>query len=323
MNFDSVIEPLLSAYVAIIVVAMVLIGIFVWRQIAGQRQLKRFERLLSQRYMRIVTAIMLSEEQLPMRFPMINHRGAKETLVRVLVAVAQSIYGPDIAIIGAIVAGNGLDEWLLRKVRRSRGFVRAHYLSLLAALPLSSEIVGRLSAYSTDRNRFVRFYTLLVRIGGDASSALRALAEYEMPLTGFEIVEIVALLRRGLLPVACEPLLVSSNRNLQIVGINIVREFGIEEVRPMLLEIAASNRDREVAQEALYALVDMHSSLTHRKIAYSVRHLADVERRQLCHRLAYEGYSASLLGYLFGGREQDYAELLVATYKRRIVCMPQ
>ena len=37
------------------------------------------------------------------------------------------------------------------------------------------------------------------------------------------------MLRRGLLPIAYEPLVGSPNRNLRMVGLGIVRQFGIEE----------------------------------------------------------------------------------------------
>lgn len=314
---------LLIVYAAIILVATAVVGIWSWRLTMHRRRMERMERLLSRRYMRIVTTVMLSESSQPTRFPMMDCRGAKETLAKVLATVVQSVYGSDIEAVGRIVSENGIDRWLLRQVQRGRGFDRVYYMSLLAVLPLSGDIIEQATEYAGDSNRFMRFYALLIRIGGDSSLALRALSEYDSPLTEFEIAEIMALLKRGLLPVSCEPLLTSANRNLQLVGINIAKEFGVEEVMPLLLEVAATDRDRVVAKEALYALVMMHTSLIHPKIANSIRHFVASERRSLCRCLAYEGYSASVLGYLLGDKEKSYAERLVATYKRRIVCTPR
>lgn len=287
------------------------------------KHLRRLEEVLSQRYMRIVTAIILSDDSLPYRFPMLEYRGAREILARVLAVASRSVYGPDTAIIGRIAINNGIDIWLLHKTRHSRGFRRAYYISLLAALPLTSGIIDQVARYDNDKNRFVRFYTLLIRISNDTSSALRSLAEFKESLNDFEIAEIMAMLRRGLLPVACEPLLASNSRNLRILGLNIAREFGVEETKPLLLEIAASEDDTEIAQTAIYALVAMRSSLANRRIAASIRNMPTAERRTLCRHLALEGYSASALGRLFGAQDGQFAKHLVATYKSRIICTPQ
>ena len=287
------------------------------------RRLRRLEEVLSQRYMRIVTAIILSNESLPYRFPMLEYRGAREIFARVLAVASRSVYGPDTAIIGRIAINNGIDIWLLHKIRHSKGYRRAYYISLLAALPITSGIVDQVARYDNDKNRFVRFYTLLIRISNDTSSALRSLAEFKEPLNDFEIAEIMAMLRRGLLPVACEPLLASNSRNLRILGLNIAREFGVEETKPLLLEIAVSEDDAEIAQTAIYALVAMRSSLANRRIATSIRNMPTDERRTLCRRLALEGYSASALRRLFGAQDGKFAEHLVATYKCRIICTPQ
>ena len=287
------------------------------------RRLRRLEEVLSQRYMRIVTAIILSNESLPYRFPMLEYRGAREIFARVLAVASRSVYGPDTAIIGRIAINNGIDIWLLHKIRHSKGYRRAYYISLLAALPITSGIVDQVARYDNDKNRFVRFYTLLIRISNDTSSALRSLAEFKEPLNDFEIAEIMAMLRRGLLPVACAPLLASNSRNLRILGLNIAREFGVEETKPLLLEIAVSEDDAEIAQTAIYALVAMRSSLANRRIATSIRNMPTDERRTLCRRLALEGYSASALRRLFGAQDGKFAEHLVATYKCRIICTPQ
>ena len=291
----------------------------VWQRL-GSRGAKRFERLLSQRYMRIVMAVVLSNEELRTRFPMIEYRGAKEHLSRVLSTVAVSLYGADVVIVGRIAVENGIDEWLLRRVRRTRGFRRAYYLSMLATLPLSVAMVAELGRYAADANPLVRFYALIVRIKSDSSSALRELAEYGTALTDFEMAEIMAILRRGVLPVACEPLLSSESRNLKLLGINIAREFGIEEVEAQLHEIVAFDSDEEVVREAIYALVALHSSFVRGGVVARIRSLAWAERRALCRHLAFEGYSVKALEQLFGGVEGRYAEALVATYKSCIVC---
>ncbi|MBQ3260113.1 MAG: hypothetical protein IJA66_03375 [Alistipes sp.] len=312
-------------YIYTILLAATLIVLIAWAQVVKWRtnHLHRFEKLLSQRYMRIVTAIILSNESLPSRFPMIEHRGAKEILSRVLAKVASAVYGPDAAIIGRIASDNGIDRWLLQQAKRHRGFRRAEYISRLASIPATPYTISRIDRYSDDSNRFTRFYALIIRIAADTSSALRELAEYPQPLNGFEVAEVMALLRRGLLPVACEPLLTSKSHNLRIIGLNIAKVFGMSEVKPLLLDIAVTDSNESIAHEALHTLISMHSSLAHSEIAECIHSLTLSERRSLCRYLAFEGYSASALERLFGNLEGRYAERLVATYKRRIVCIPQ
>lgn len=53
----------------------------------------------------------------------------------------------------------------------------------------------------------------------------------------------MAVLRRGMLPIAYEPLIGSPSRNLRIVGLNIVRQFGIEEAERLLLRIVSGDED--------------------------------------------------------------------------------
>ena len=310
-------------YIALLAGAMAAGCVYAWWQRGSIGRQERLERTLSQRYVRIVMAVMLSRESLPTRLPMIEMWGARALLARVLSALASSVYGEDVTVVGRIVAENDVDGWLLRRVHRSRGFVRAYYMSQLARLPLSTERVAQTECYADDHNRFVRFYSFLIRISNDTTAALRELAKYRGRLTRFEIAEIVSLLRRGVLPVACGPLLASANRNLQIVGLNIAREFGMEELKPLLLAIVAKSDDRELVQEAIYALVGLRSSLAHQEVTECVHQLVATERRSLCRKLAYEGYSISALSPLFDNSERGYLEGLVATYKCRIVCMPQ
>ena len=68
----------------------------------------------------------------------------------------------------------------------------------------------------------------MTRLAFDPTMALRLVGEFARPFTVYEVSEVMATLRRGVLPVAYEPLLDSSDRNLRIVGLNIVRQFGIE-----------------------------------------------------------------------------------------------
>ena len=279
------------------------------------RRINHAERRLARCYVRITTTLLLEDEEPGSHFPLIEQGSSKELLARILADISTATYGSDSAKIWNIASENGIDRWLLRRISRSRAYERAYYFSLLAALP---DI--RVERYAKDKNPLVRFYTLLIRIRCDSSSALRHLAEYDRKLTRVEVTEIITLLRRGVLPIACDPLLRSTNRNLRFVGLSIVREFGIEEAAMHLLRIATCDSDAELSTQALYAMVEVHSSFANRDICERIRTLPYAERYSLCRRLARAGYSTSTLRHLLSTTEAEYAERLSATYKRTIIC---
>ncbi|MFR2062617.1 MAG: hypothetical protein ACLS37_12505 [Alistipes sp.] len=152
-----------------------------------------------------------------------------------------------------IVRENGLESYLLRRIRRTRGYRRAYYLLLLSRLPLEAQTDAAVARYTASRNPYVSFYALMTRLAFDPTMALRLVGEFARPFTVYEVSEVMATLRRGVLPVAYEPLLDSSDRNLRIVGLNIVRQFGIEEAERQLLGIVR-NGPQETRANRLYAL---------------------------------------------------------------------
>lgn len=306
-------------YTLLVATTFVMAALHTLLRLNRMRRISHTYKRLSRCYIRIATTLIV-EDVVWSRFPTIELKASKQVLARILADISAATYGTDVAILWSIATENGIDQLLLRKVRRSRGYERAYYISLLASLPLPSGFAARIEPYASDPNPIVRFYSLLIRIRCDSSSALRELANYDHPLTRFELGELIALLRRGLLPVACEPLLTSPNHNLRIVGLNIVREFGVEEATPLLLRIATCDPDTEIAREALYTMVAMRSALTHKEIAKRVASLPNDERHTLCRKLAKAGYSTSTLKRLFTAAEAEYAENLTATYKRTLVC---
>lgn len=305
---------------AVLAVALLVTVLAVVVHRVGRLRAERVGALLQRRYMRIVTMMMTDGRHAGSRFPMIGRPGAKEVLARVLVLVASSSYGADRALLERLVAENGVDRWLLRRVRLTGGYTRARYLSLIASLPVGPHVVKRVSRYAQSRNRYVRFYTLMVRVVSDPSQALKTMAGYREPFTGFEVAEIMAMLRRGLFPVAYGPLLESPVRNLRVIGLNIVRQFGIEEAERALLRMVGNDPVSELCHEAIYTLASMHLPITRREIVRRVWSMDRGERKALCRRLAREGYSVAALGRLFDNDETRYVDSLVSSYKRSIAC---
>ena len=203
-------------------------GTFALLSLLGAAELRARRRrcrdaALRAKYLRIVMLYLLAGEGPAPRFPMIRRAGARLLLVETVAGLAGVTYGLDAAPLRRIVAEYGLDAWLLRRTARSRGYRRARCLLLLSRLPVGAAAADCAARYAASRNRYVRFQSLMVRLAADPSTALRLMAEYPEPFSACEVGEIMAVLRRGMLPIAYEPLIGSPSRNLRIVGLNIVR----------------------------------------------------------------------------------------------------
>lgn len=290
--------------------------------VAGALRRRRSSRdaVLRTKYLHVLMLSLLADDGTVPRFPLIGCPGARLLLAETLAGVVGTTYGLDADPLRRIVGAYDLDGWLLRRVRRSRGYRRARYLSLLACLPCDERTVAAVVRHARSRNPQVRFQTLLVRLVADPSAALRLMAAHPAPFTPCEVAEILIVLRRGMLPIAYEPLLNSPVRNLRCVGLGIVARFGIEEAEGHLLRIVESDDDPALGREALYTLCAMRRRLVPGRVSRRIAGMAPAARRALLRFMAAEGYAPAALEELFDRSEQPYFESLVLSYKRTLAC---
>ena len=308
---------LYCAFAACVVV--LLSGAVVVRRLVDGRRHRR-DALLSRQYLHIVILSLMSETDTVPHFPRLESAGARMVLAETLARLVSSTYGLDLGPLRRIFRDAGLQPYLLRCARRTRGFRRARCLSLLSRLPADAAVAAAVERYGSDRHRAVRFYALMVRLAADPSMALQLIGAYPDPLSAFELSEIVSMLRRGVLPVAYEPLIESPNRNLRSLGIAIVRQFGIEEAEENLLRIASEDTTGELGREALYALCALRRPMARREVVRRMGLMSRAERRALLRCMALEGYSETAFGSPVGDEETPYFESFVLSYKRCLVC---
>lgn len=295
-----------------------LLGLRLRRTLAARRKSKR--EVLRERYLRtLLQALVSGTSQVP-AFILIRNPEARMILAEVLSGVVAATYGLDTELLREVVIRYRLEELLLLHARRSSGYMQAYYLSLLASLPVRREVVAQVATWSHSPNRYVRFYAMLVPVAADASVAVRLMEAYPESFSAFEIAEITSLLRRGVFPVAYEPLVSSHNRNLCAVGLSVVRQFGIEEAEDSLLQIVARDDAPELSREALYTLCSLQRSLEHGEVMRCVARMDTEDRRALLRYMALEGYASHSLKPLFDEKEYPYSEALVESYKRCLVC---
>jgi hypothetical protein len=104
-----------------------------------------------------------------------------------------------------------------------------------------------------DSDADVSFYALMTLFAAAPNMAVIRVANMEHKLSRREVAEILTRLGRGYCPIPYTKLIVSENYNLQLLGIHLVRRFGITESRA---EIALIVRDlhNELRDDALETL---------------------------------------------------------------------
>lgn len=312
-------ENMFRIYSALAVVAaLCLMGAALF--VRMRRRRKPWRDALEQKYLRIVVHLLVTGSDGPSCFPAIRRPQARLLLAQTLSGVVTATYGLDREQLRRMVAGCRLDDFLLRRACRAHGYRRAYYLSLLAALPVREQVVHAVRRFAAAGNRYVSFYALMTQLAYDPTRSLRLIAEYPQPLSAYELSEIIAMLRRGVLPVAYGPLVAAENRNLRALGLAIVRQFGIEEAERQLLRIVSDEREEELGREALFTLCAMKRPLARRAVVRRVAGMSRSERRALLRHMAFEGYASGALPRFFSAEERPYYESLVSSYKRCLVC---
>ena len=281
-----------------------------------ERRRRGFRRILQRRYLGIVMAALADGGPAVPQFPLLRRAGSRLVLAETLAGIVSMTYGLDTGLLRRIVVRYDLDGWLLRRARFARGYRRARYLALLGALPVGQAVPRRVARYLRSRNRYVRFFALMARLTADPAAALRRMADYAAPLSDTEVAEIVAVLRRGMLPVACEPLVASPSFNLRRVGLSIVRQFGVEQAEPLLLRMLACEGPSALGAEALYTLCALRRPLARREVSGCLERLTPLRRRALMRCMARSSYAPAALRPLFDERESVYYDAIVRSYKR-------
>lgn len=301
---------------AAVVTAALLVSLAAGRLREGRRRCR--DAVLRRRYLGILLSARAAYgEEIP-HFPLLGCAGSREVLTQAVARLAGTVCGVDTERLRRIVVRYRLDDWLLRRIRLSRGYRRARYLRMLTYLPSGADKNAAVARYARSRNRCVRFYALTARLSGDPAMALHLMADYVSPFSAAEIAGIMTVLRCGMLPVACEPLLGSPDRNLRLVGMGIVRRFGIVGAVRQLLRMVADDEAPEVGREALYTLLSLYRLPSRREAAGRLEAMSAAERRSLLRYMALEGYAAGTFGQLFVGEERRYYEALVRSYKRSL-----
>lgn len=245
-------------------------------------------------------------------------RRLKMILARTIATFTAVSYGFDPQTIRDIVTRNGIDTMLLKRIKRSSSWHRIRYMQILSLTGARESVVARIKRFENSKNPYTALFALLVRIGSSPDETISAIREFPTMLRQQDIAEIMMMLRRGFVPIAYEPMVLSDSDNLKLLGIYIIRSFGIEQAEDLLYSML-EHESSEIQDAAIYALATLKSSLTRKNVMECVAAMSFFKRRRLYKFLAAEGYSASSLSVLQSveqdSRMASYVHEIVNSYK--------
>lgn len=226
-------------------------------------------------------------------------------------------YGCDNSALRHIITTNHLPEYLLGQLATASTLRRCRLLSQLASYITPSTDISPLQRYLKSNNHFIRTGALIALLSASPSGTMQILSSLHFQLQPLDIQRIIALVRRGRISVVLEPLLENHDRNLQLLGMALVRSFGIGIVDKHLYRIC-QGQDSELTQSAIYTLTHLKRPLRHKIIRECVATMSEQQRKRLCRHLSVEGYSMQSINAILSPTECLYAKRLITSYKRQL-----
>ena len=179
---------------------------------------------------------------------------ARYNLMQCIVFVAQMTTVEERAWLRVIVRYYHIESYILGRLQSERNEdERAYLLLMLARLPMGAMTVARVEELVGCSSRRVSLSALIVLFAVTPYRAMSLLAKLPYRLSRRDIAEILSIISRGYSPIPYTPLLLSKNYNLRLLGIHLVRRFGIAESRSEIAVII-KERDSELRDDALSAL---------------------------------------------------------------------
>lgn len=187
---------------------------------------------------------------------------ARKRLVQCLVFVSEMTMGNASERMGIIMKYYHIESYMLGRIFKCRSSVeRAYLLSLLSRLPISMLAALRVEPLVRAESAQVGFSALLCLFAAAPIRGAATLARLGYRLSRRDVAEVLTVINRGCCPLPYTPLLMSDNYNLQLLGIYLVRRFGIAESRNEIACIVKS-KSSELREDALLTLASFGDGIT-------------------------------------------------------------
>lgn len=307
-------------YVLVVLTLSIVLSVVSMLYARVHRQREGVRRSLERCYLAILNRRLLEGGEGVCCFPMIERRSARLTLAVVVARIGAVTYGYDRRLLSEVVRRYGLDRLLLNEAQRSLGMRRVQWLHTLAQVDCSDEVYRALChRFGCSSNCYVALCVTLASLNHSPERCIAILASHRRRLSPFDLAEVLMMLKRGLIPVAYQPLLRSEQINVRLLGLCIVRYFGVTEAEEEIVSTIAAE-DSEEAEAALFTLCALRLRLGRSQVRSATQRMSPSQRRAWYRHLASEGYSSRAIAQIIPDDDRvcarEYVEQVVASYKR-------
>ena len=149
--------------------------------------------------------------------------------------------------------------------------------------------------------------------------AIRHIARFDMPLFWCDVALLAQLMRRAGTSIAYTPLLISQNRNLQLIGLYFCGHFSIVDSEPYLQQLIGSE-DNEIAYISLLSLCAIHGDISTPQVSRALNRLLPHQRASFLRYATQACYSLRSCAHLISREEYKLFAQRINSYKCQIVC---
>ncbi len=149
--------------------------------------------------------------------------------------------------------------------------------------------------------------------------AIRYIARIDTPLSWHEVALLSQIMRRRGAPIAYTPLLMSQNRNLQLIGLYLCQHFSIVDAEPHLQRLVGE-AESDIAYTALLSLCAIRGNISTRQVGALLANLPPHHRAAFIRHAVQACYSARSCARHLSREENRLFAQRINSYKCQIVC---
>lgn len=164
-----------------------------------------------------------------------------------------------------------------------------------------------------------RFSEVIKLIEAYPDHAIRYVARLNIVLTWCDVALLAQLMRRAGTPIAYTPLLISQNRNLQLIGLYLCEHFSIVDAEPHLQRLTDSE-DSEISYIALLSLCSIRGDISTPQVGRALGRLLPHQRATFLRYAVQACYSLRSCAHLLSRAECQLFSQRINSYKCQIVC---
>lgn len=164
-----------------------------------------------------------------------------------------------------------------------------------------------------------QLYDIATFIEAYPGCSIKYIARLERDISWYEAALLSQLMCRTGAPVAYTPLLISQNRNLQLIGIYLCEIFKSVDAEPYLQRLAESG-DEDVAYMALLTLCSIRGDISTPQVGCALSQCSSHQRAAFVRHSVQACYSPQSCAAHLSDEEQALFIQHLSSYKCKIVC---